>query len=319
MKDLKPLLAVALFLLSCLSHGHDVPPAPEALTIEELVAAFGWDVDSTDVKTEKIEDGFYVLFGLGGNIAVSSGPDGVLIVDDQSPDMMPKLKQAMLNQGDKRVDFAVNTHWHFDHADGNKTLGEEGTWLVSHSNSRHMMLKDNVINLVSAAGLQEAYPAAALPDITFDEHMQFHFNGEQIDLMHFGPAHTTGDTVVFFRGRNAVHMGDIFNNSGYPFIDAGNGGTLDGVLHTCKTVLDMIDADTLVIPGHGALANHIDLKNYVYMLEVVYGELKAMIAAGKSLSEIQAAGITSTWDEKYGDPGRFINRSYVSLTTRYHY
>jgi glyoxylase-like metal-dependent hydrolase (beta-lactamase superfamily II) len=112
-------------------------------------------------------------------------------------------------------------------------------------------------------------------------------------------------------------MGDVFNNAGYPFIDAGNGGTLDGVLRTCQAVLEMIDADTLVIPGHGPLATRIDLQNYVYMLEVVYGELKAMIEEGRSLQEIQAAGITATWDEKFGDPTRFINRSYVSLTTRF--
>ncbi len=317
---MKPSGTVALcaLLLSITVQAHDVPPAPEALPLPELLEAFGWSADEAEVKTEKIEEGFYVLFGLGGNIAVSSGEDGVLIVDDQCPEMIPKLKKAMRKQGDRDVDFVINTHWHFDHADGNKTLGKTGSWLVSHSNSRHMMMRDNVINLVSAAGLQKAYPPEALPDITFDEHMQFHINGEQVDLMHFGPAHTTGDTVVFFRGRNAVHMGDIFNNAGYPFIDAGNGGTLDGVLNTCKTVLAMIDADTLVIPGHGPLANRIELQNYVYMLEVVYGELKAMIAAGKSLSEIQAAGITATWDEKFGDPANFINRSYVSLTTRYH-
>ena len=317
MKMLSPLAGALCITLAGTLHAHELPAVPEPMSIPEVLDAFGWDAGKVEVKTEEIEEGFYVLFGLGGNIAVSSGDDGVLIVDDQLPEMMPKLKRAMRKQGDRKVDFAINTHWHFDHADGNKVLGEEGTWLVSHSNSRRMMLKDNVINLVAVAGLQEAYPASALPDITFDEHMQFHFNGEQVDLKHYGPAHTTGDTVVFFRGRNAVHMGDVFNNSGYPFVDAGNGGTLDGVLSTCQAVLAAIDAETVVIPGHGPLATRIDLQNYVYMLEVVYGELKAMIAEGKSLDEIQAAGITSTWDEQFGNPTNFINRSYVSLTTRY--
>ena len=311
------LLAVLTCVLPTIALAHSVPPDPDALPMEEVLEAFGWDVAKAEVTTEEVEDGFYVLFGLGGNIAVSSGEDGVLLVDDQLPEMIPKLKKAMRKQGDRKVDFVINTHWHFDHADGNKALGKDGSWLVSHSNSRRMMLKGNVINLVLIAGVQEAYPPEALPDITFDEHMQFHINGEQIDLMHFGPAHTTGDTIVFFRGRNAVHMGDVFNNSGYPFIDAGNGGTLDGVLNTCKAVLEMVDDETVVIPGHGPLATRIDLMNYVHMLEVVYGELKAMIAAGKSLEEIQAAGITDTWDEKFGTPANFINRSYVSLTTRY--
>lgn len=112
-------------------------------------------------------------------------------------------------------------------------------------------------------------------------------------------------------------MGDVFNTAGYPFIDAGNGGTIDGVINTCNAVLELIDEEAVVIPGHGQLVTRADLQNYVYMLEVVQGELKAMIAQGKTLEEIQAANVTSTWDEKLGDPALFINRSYVSLTTRY--
>ena len=317
---MKPMLSVcALTLLALPTFAHDVPATPVPLSIPELLIAFGWDnADKTEVKTEKLEDGFYILFGLGGNIAVSSGEDGVLIVDDQFTEMMPKLRRAMREQGSDEIDFAINTHWHFDHADGNKVLGTEGTWLISQTNSRDMMMKDNVINLVVAATEQEAYPSSALPHITFHENMQFYFNDERVDLLHFGPAHTTGDAVVFFRGRNAVHMGDIYNNAGYPFIDAGNGGTLDGMLHTCRTVLDFINADTVVIPGHGPLASTIDLQSYVNMLDFVYNEMKSMIASGMSLDEIQASGLTSTWDEHLGDPTMFIDRSYASLTSRYH-
>ncbi len=317
---MKPLIFA---LLGCLSismplAAHELPPVPEVQTLDELMTAFGWDADEVEIKTEVIEEGFYVLFGLGGNIAVSSGADGVLIVDDQLPAVMSKLKRAMRKQGDRDVDFVINTHWHFDHADGNQVLGgEDNTWLVSHSNSRRMMQRDNVVNLVAAAALQEAYPAEALPDITFDEAMQFHINGERVDVMHFGPAHTTGDAVVFFRGRNAVHMGDVYNNAGYPFIDAGNGGTLDGIIKTCNAVLEMTDADTVLIPGHGALASRSDLANYIHMLEVVHGRLVSMIADGKSLEEILQANITATWDERRGNPAMFLNRAYMSLTTRY--
>ncbi len=311
-------LAGGLLLSSTLA-AHELPPRPEVQSLEEVMTAFGWDADKVEIRTEVIEKGFYVLFGMGGNIAVSSGQDGVLIVDDQVPAVMSKLKRAMRKQGDRNIDFVINTHWHFDHADGNLELGDEdNTWLVSHSNSRRMMQRDNVVNLVAAAALQKAYPPEALPDITFDEAMQFHINGEQVDVMHFGPAHTTGDAVVFFHGRNAVHMGDVYNNAGYPFIDADNGGSLDGVIATCKAVLAMTDADTVVVPGHGALASRSDLANYIHMLEVVQGELLAMIADGKSLAEIQAAGITATWDERRGNPAMFLNRAYVSLTTRYY-
>ena len=216
--------------------------------------------------------------------------------------------------GDKRVDFVINTHWHFDHADGNQILGRGDAWLVSHSNSRKMMQRDNVINMVSFAYLQESYPAHALPDITFDDAMQFHLNGERIDLIHSGPAHTTGDTAVIFRGHNAVHMGDVYNNSGYPFIDADNGGSLDGVIAFCEAVLAEIDEDTTVVPGHGPVATYSEMQNYVHMLKTVRGEILALIRQGKSLAEIQALGITATWDEKMGDPAAFLNRAYVSLT-----
>ncbi len=298
---------------------HELPPVPEAQPVDTVMAAFGWDADKVEVRTQVVADGFYVLFGMGGNIAVSSGEDGVLMVDDQVPALMPKLRRAMRKQGDKAVDFVINTHWHFDHADGNLALGEEDdTWLVSHSNSRRMMQRDNVVNLVAVAALQEAYPPSALPDITFDDAMQFHINGEQVDVMHFGPAHTTGDAVVMFQGRNAVHMGDVFNNAGYPFIDAGNGGTLDGVIKTCKAVLAMTDEETIIIPGHGALASQAELEDYTTMLEVVRLDLLDLIADGKSLQEVLAAGITASWDERRGDPAMFLNRAYVSLTTRYY-
>jgi glyoxylase-like metal-dependent hydrolase (beta-lactamase superfamily II) len=254
---------------------------------------------------------------VGGNVLVSSGEDGVLLVDDQFPEMVPKLEKAMRKMGDRKVDFVINTHWHFDHADGNKVLGPKGAWIVSHRNSRRMNTRDNVVNLVSAAIIQPAYPAEALPDITYDHSMEFHINGEHIELMHFGPAHTTGDTAVIFRRHNAVHMGDVYNNSGYPFIDADNGGSLEGVIAFCRAVLAEILDDTLVVPGHGPLASKADLRNYVLMLEVVLGEMRAMIRDGKTLADIQAAGITATWDEKLGDPSGFINRSYRSLTTRY--
>ena len=305
-------------LLSTSVLAHELPPTPEVKPVDEVMAAFGWDASKVEIKTEVVEEGFYVLFGMGGNIAVSSGKDGVLLVDDQVPAVMSKLKRAMRKQGDKKVDFVINTHWHFDHADGNLDLGkQDNTWLVSHSDSRRMMQRANVVNLVAAAALQEAYPPEALPDITFDESMQFHINGEQIDVMHFGPAHTTGDAIVFFQGRNAVHMGDVFNNAGYPFIDAGNGGTLDGVIKNCRAVLEMTDENTVIIPGHGALATQADLVGYIDMLEVVQLELLAMIAAGKNLEAVLASGITASWDEQRGNPTMFLNRAYVSLTTRY--
>ena len=310
---MKTTLLVLLLLLSPFSNAHDSASTPEPMAMDELMSTFGWDMDAATITTEKITDGLYVLFGLGGNIAVSIGDDGVLIVDDQFPQLMPKIKSAIGELGGEQVDFAINTHWHFDHAEGNLVLGPAGTTLVSHANSREMMQGDHVINLVAAAYEQKAYPDEALPVITFEKDMQFHFNDQQIDLLHFGPAHTTGDTAIFFKGDNAVHMGDVFNNSGYPFIDAGNGGGINGVIEFCSQILALIDEDTIVIPGHGAVSDHDTLQTYVDMLSVVSERIVKLVAAGASLEDVYAANVTAEYDESYGDNTGFINRAYTSL------
>ena len=161
------------------------------------------------------------------------------------------LSTIVAELGGREVDFVVNTHWHFDHTDGNPLLGSAGSLIVSQVNSRLMMTERQLINLTVDVVAQPPSPPEGLPVITYDDRMQIHFNGEQIDLLHFGPAHTTGDGAVVFRGRNVAHMGDVFNTGGYPFIDADNGGDLDGIILFCEAILREINEDTVVIPGHG--------------------------------------------------------------------
>jgi glyoxylase-like metal-dependent hydrolase (beta-lactamase superfamily II) len=170
--------------------------APAAAQLNNLDEA----LRTTPITTQQLAENFHVLFGVGGNILVSIGANGVLIVDDQFPQMVPKYKAKIGELGGGAVNFAINTHWHFDHADGNQTLGPEGTWLVAHETSRQMMMKNNVINLVTQKRDQPAYAETAWPVLTYDDTMRFHFIGERIDLMHFGPAHTTGDTAVTHDG-----------------------------------------------------------------------------------------------------------------------
>ena len=282
-------------------------PCLAQVTAEQLAA--------TEIRSEQVSDNLYVLFGLGGNIAVSIGAQGVLIVDDQFPELVPKYTAAIRGLGGGEVDFAINTHWHYDHADGNKSLGPAGTWLISQVRSREMMTKTNVINTVLRPPFtQEAYPAAALPVATFDDRMQLHFNGERIDLLHFGPAHTTGDAAVIFRGHNAVHMGDVFNASGYPFIDADNGGDLDGMIVFCESVLGELDEGAIVIPGHGQVAGYADLERYIQMLKSVRDKIAALVAEGATLEQVIAAQPTAEWDDTYGDPARMIDRAYATLS-----
>ncbi|MCZ6643559.1 MAG: MBL fold metallo-hydrolase [Gammaproteobacteria bacterium] len=308
---LQRVLRIFAFSMTVLAAAPSV--AHDTLSLDEVAEAFGWNFDS-EIEVQTIADGFHVLFGVGGNIAVSIGSQGVLVVDDQFPQMMPKINAAIAELGGGAIDFAVNTHWHFDHAEGNLALGPEGTWLISQANSRDMMMSEHVINLVALSYKQQVYPAAALPVITFDDRMQFHFNGEQIELLHFGPAHTTGDTAVIFRGRNAVHLGDVFNNAGYPFIDADNGGEIDGVIGFCEAVLGVIDSATVVIPGHGPVTDYAALAAYIDMLKTVRDRISKLIDSGADLEAVIAAKPTAGYDETYGDPGLLVNRAYTSLT-----
>ena len=288
----------------------------EPMNLDQLSEAFNWTFD-TPIESESVGEGLVVLFGVGGNIAVSIGDDGVLIVDDQFPEMIPKVNEAIAEHGGGPVDFAINTHWHFDHADGNKALGPAGTWIVAQENSQKMMAKDNVINLVIAKYAQEAYPPDARPVISFKDGMKFHFNGGDIELVHAGAAHTDGDVAVIFREQNAVHFGDVYNNMGYPFIDVDSGGSIDGMIRFCETIASMIDETTTVIPGHGPITDVDALNAYINMLKTVRGRVQAEIEAGKSLEEVVAANLTADLDEVYGPESGslgFVNRVYTSLT-----
>lgn len=296
--------------------GSQAAHADNVMSLDEIAVAFGWDFDAAVIEAQEVGAGLYVLFGPGGNIAASIGDDGVLIVDDQFPQLMPKIEAKIAELGGGAIDFAINTHWHFDHAEGNLALGPKGVWLVSQVNSRDMMADAHLIDLVALQYGQQAYPEKARPVITYDDNMQFHFNGERIDLLHFGPAHTTGDTAVIFRGSNAVHLGDVFNNTGYPFIDAGNGGGIDGMIRFCSAVLAAIDENTRVIPGHGAVSNYQGLADYTDMLATIRGRIADLIAAGADLEAVIEAKPTADFDERHGAANStlLVNRAYTSLT-----
>ena len=303
-----------IFLMIFGLLGCSAAYADNRLSLDEMVAAFGWDLETAVIESQQVGDGLYVLFGPGGNVAASIGADGVLIVDDQFPQVIPKIEAKIAELGGGAIDFAINTHWHFDHADGNLALGPKGVWLVSQSNSREMMTGAYLIDLVALQYEQQPYPENARPVITYDDRMQFHFNGERIDLLHFGPAHTTGDTAVIFRGNNAVHLGDVFNNAGYPFIDAGNGGDIDGMIRFCSAVLAEIDAGTTVIPGHGPVTDYQNLADYIAMLSTVRERIATLIEDDADLEAVVAAKPTAGFDERYGDPGLLVNRAFASLS-----
>ena len=239
-----------------------------------------------------------MMVGSGGNLALSAGADQTFLVDDQFAPLTPKITAAIAAVTPKAVAFVLNTHWHFDHTGGNENFGKAGSVIVAHDNVRRRMDSEQLIEFLGMK--TKPSPKAALPVITFSADTTFHLNGEEIHAYHAPRAHTDGDSVVLFRGSNVVHMGDIYFNGMYPFIDTSSGGTVDGVIAAADRVLAITDDRTKIIPGHGPLSNKAELKAYRDMLEAVSGRIKPMIRDGRKLEEIVEAKPTADFDEKWG-------------------
>jgi glyoxylase-like metal-dependent hydrolase (beta-lactamase superfamily II) len=256
------------------------------------------DFSRIEIKTTKLTDTVYMLTGAGGNLGVAVGPDSVFVVDDQYAPMTEKITAAIAAITPTPVRFIVNTHWHGDHTGGNENFGKAGSLIVAHDNVRKRMSVEQFIEALNMR--TPPAPAVALPVVTFAQSVSFHLNGDEIRAIHMPNAHTDGDAIVHFVKNNVMHMGDIFFNGMYPFIDDATGGSVEGVIAACDKVAPMIDDQTKVIPGHGPLSNKAELKAYRDMLVTVSGRVKDMIKQGRKIDEITAANLTKDLDEKWG-------------------
>ena len=287
------------------------------VTSTEEYARNAWgNLETAKVTSKKVSENLFLLYGLGGNIAVSTGNDGVLIVDSQIPIIFPKIMKAIKKLSDDKIIYTINTHWHWDHSDGNLVLDSDETKIISHSNARENMQKGGLINMGTTILNQEPYPKSALPVITHENGMSLYFNDEKIDLLHFGPAHTTGDTVIYFTNQNAIHLGDVFFSNSYPFIDVDNGGSLSGMINYLEKIVLVIDKDTIVMPGHGEISSISDIKETIEMLKTVKNRILMSIENNQSLEEIISSNITKDFDKKYNTlllRDTFIDRAYASL------
>ena len=287
------------------------------VTSTEEYARNAWgNLETAEVTTKKVNENLFLLYGLGGNIAVSRGNDGVLIVDSQIPIIFPKIMKAIKKLSDDKIIYTINTHWHWDHSDGNLVLDTDETKIISHSNARENMQKGGLINMGTTILNQEPYPKSALPVITHENGMSLYFNDEKIDLLHFGPAHTTGDTVIYFTNQNAIHLGDVFFSNSYPFIDVDNGGSLSGMINYLEKIVLVIDKDTIVMPGHGEISSISDIKETIEMLKTVKNRILISIKNNQSLEQIISSNITKDFDKKYNTlllRDTFIDRAYASL------
>lgn len=271
------------------------------------------------VTREQLTPDLHVLLGTGGgqaagNVLVLLGDDGALVIDTGYAQYVPLYREAIAALNGGAIRYAIDTHWHDDHSEGNKVLGSDGALIVAHTNARTMLMRDNKINVVRTILDQPAFPPAALPVVTFDDRLELYLNGERIELVHVAPAHTAGDVVVILRNHNVAHTGDVFLPAAYPFSDVDNGGSFDGEIEFVTQLLTELDRDTLIVPGHGRVARYDELVAYVEMLKTVRDRVTALIASGATLEQVVAAKPTAEWDAKYGNPTTyFLDRTYKSL------
>ena len=293
---LTPLALVTLALLPSLLQAQD-------------------DLAKATVTAVRITDRLHMLVGPGGNIGVSSGPDGVFLVDDQYAPVTEKIRAAIAAFDQGAIRFVLNTHWHGDHTGGNENLGQRGTIVVAQDRVRTRMSAEQFI-----ASLNERIPAspkAALPIVTFSESATFFLNDEEIHAFHVAGAHTDGDALVHFRRQNVIHTGDTYFNGYYPFIDVSTGGSIDGMITAADQILALANDSTRIIPGHGPLAARADVARYRTMLATIRDRVQVAVRRGDTLEQVQQATPSADFDPQWGKgfltPAQFIAIVYTSL------
>lgn len=283
MRTINPLLAITTFV-SCITAS----------------TAFG-QYENVTIQTQPVAGNVSMLIGAGGNIGVSAGADGILIIDDQFAPLAGRIKDALEVLGSDSPRFVLNTHFHGDHTGGNEQFGVDSL-IIAHENVRKRLEAGNA-------------PASALPVVTYDDDVTLHFNGEEITLIHMPAGHTDTDSVVMFADSNVIHMGDHFFNGGFPFVDLANGGTVQGLISNVEKALSWISDDTSIIPGHGPLATKSDLMNYYGVVKDTSVAIRVMKSQRMTKEEIVEAGLDpmyESWGQGFINEQRWIETVFDS-------
>ena len=293
-----------------------------------LAAVLFASINTTSAQEKEVEftafqlsDTVYMLKGRGGNVGISTGEDGLYIIDDQVKPVTSQLLQAIRKISNKPIRFVINTHYHADHTGGNETIGAAGAVIIAHDNIRKRMTTEQVSIFMN--NTTPPYPKGALPVVTFNDRMSLHLNGETATAYYVAEGHTDGDAIIHFPASNVIHMGDMYFNGLYPYVDLDAGGSMQGMVAAADLALSMADESTRIIPGHGPLGVTEDLKGYRDFLIKAGANVQELIDKNMDLQQIIAAEPTREWDETLGKtwitPAQFVTFIYNSLMGIHHY
>jgi len=271
--------------------------------------------DTVQVRSVPLATGIYEIIGAGGNIGLAVGNDAVFVIDDQFAPLTPKILAAIAAITPKPVRFVVNTHWHFDHTGGNENMGKTGAVIFAHENVRKRMSAGQFIEALNTT--QPASPPDALPIVTFTDGLTFHINGDSVIVVHMPPGHTDGDAVIFFTKANVIHGGDDFNNAGLPFVDLSSGGSIDGIITAAEKIVAMSNAQTKIIPGHGAVADRARVQAYHDVLVALKKKMAAEVKAKKTLEQVLADSVSKPYAKDWpAGHDRFVKLLYQEMTKK---
>jgi glyoxylase-like metal-dependent hydrolase (beta-lactamase superfamily II) len=267
------------------------------------------------VEASRVADNIYMITGQGGNIGLLTGAEGSFLIDDQFAPLTEKILEVVKSVGGDVPKFLINTHFHGDHTGGDENLGKAGTLIMAHHAVRKRLLNGSYIG---AFGMKsEPADKAALPVVTYSENLHLHLNGETINIVHVPSAHTDGDSFVVFENANVVHAGDLFFNGFFPFIDGAHGGSVRGVIAGADNMLALTDADSKIIPGHGALASREDLQRYRDMLATAYERLLALknqgVSAEDAVAKAPLADLEADWGGGIFSADKWIGIIYPAV------
>ena len=257
------------------------------------------DFSNVEIVTHHVAGSVYYLQGAGGNIGLSIGEDGVVMIDDQYAPLTDKILAAIRQLNEGEIRFVINTHVHGDHTGGNENLGKLGILILARDEVR--------VRLAAQS------PAAALPVLTYSDAITIHLNGEEVYAFPVPPAHTDGDTFIHFVDSDVIHTGDVFRTTAFPVIDTNNGGTLDGSIQALGLLIGTAGPDTLILPGHGEVSTRMDVMGFRDMILDVRDQVAPMVERGMSYKEVAAANPTVAYNDRYGNPDRFLRAVYTEL------